>query len=113
MSEPSLQDLLECLERIHDRLDRVDHLEHGQGGVSQRLTAIDQLLGEMERRTDARVGVVRAEIAQLRADGGDRLRQTEERINARLDAMSAGLNQLGKELRADLSTLRAAVNDRR
>ena len=104
MSEPTLQDVLKRLDRIDGRLDRLDVLEHGQGGVSQRLSAIHGLLDEMEKRTDARVGVVRAEIAQLRADGGDRLRQTEDRINARLD-------QLEKELRTDLSTLRAAVNE--
>ena len=90
MSEPTLQDVLKRLDRIVGLLDGSDHAEHGQGGISQRLSAIDQLLGEMEERTDARVGVVRAEIAQLRSDGGDRLRQTEDRINARLDAMDTG-----------------------
>ncbi len=113
MSEPTLQDVLQRLDRIDGRLDRVDHAQHGQGGVSQQLAAIGRCLDEMEKRTDARVGVVRAELAQLRADGGDRLRQTEDRINARLDAMSGRLDQLRKELHADLSTLRAAMNDRR
>ncbi len=66
MSEPTLQDLF----------DRLDLLAHDVGNARQGLVALE-----------AQIGTVRAEIAQLRSDGGDRLRETEQRINARLDRL--------------------------